>query len=77
MMAAGLLTIAHNSGGPKTDIVEHGETGFLATTADEYVEVNGPVFRDHAEKGAGVGDSIFRSNLFRMPKLVSSTTTTR
>lgn len=36
MMAAGLLTIAHNSGGPKTDIVEHGVTGFLATTAEEY-----------------------------------------
>jgi len=39
MMAAGLLTIAHNSGGPKTDIVEHGVTGFLATTADEYAQV--------------------------------------
>jgi len=36
MMAAGLLTVAHNSGGPKTDIVEDGITGFLATTADEY-----------------------------------------
>ncbi|CAJ1945238.1 unnamed protein product [Cylindrotheca closterium] len=39
MMAAGLLTIAHNSGGPKTDIVEHGVTGFLATTAEEYAQV--------------------------------------
>ena len=36
MMAAGLITIAHNSGGPKTDIVDHGRTGFLATTAEEY-----------------------------------------
>jgi alpha-1,2-mannosyltransferase len=36
MMAAGLITIAHNSGGPKLDIVKPGETGFLATTADEY-----------------------------------------
>jgi alpha-1,2-mannosyltransferase len=36
MMAAGLLTIAHNSGGPKTDIVEAGVSGFLATTVDEY-----------------------------------------
>lgn len=37
MMAAGLLTIAHNSGGPSTDIiVEPGITGYLATTADDY-----------------------------------------
>ncbi|ELR14454.1 asparagine-linked glycosylation 11 (alpha-1,2-mannosyltransferase) family protein [Acanthamoeba castellanii str. Neff] len=38
MMAAGLVTIAHNSGGPKTDIVEHGQTGFLAATEEEYAE---------------------------------------
>jgi alpha-1,2-mannosyltransferase len=36
MMAAGLITIAHNSGGPKLDIVKPGETGFLATTVDDY-----------------------------------------
>lgn len=41
MMASGLLTIAHNSGGPKSDIileVGRGGTGFLATTAEEYAE---------------------------------------
>jgi len=42
MMAAGLLTIAHNSGGPKSDIVLPGDntsaTGFLAITAEEYAE---------------------------------------
>jgi len=45
MMAAGLVVVAHNSGGPKTDIVKDlvrgGErqecrTGFLASTEDEY-----------------------------------------
>jgi alpha-1,2-mannosyltransferase len=37
MMASGLLTMAHNSGGPQTDIiVEPGVTGFLATTSEEY-----------------------------------------
>ena len=48
MMAAGLIVIAHNSGGPKSDIVvpyPHcrnddtsvaSTTGFLATTVDEY-----------------------------------------
>jgi alpha-1,2-mannosyltransferase len=50
MMAAGLIVIAHNSGGPKTDIVvplraentanmtTTTTTGFLASTVDEYAE---------------------------------------
>lgn len=39
MMAAGLLVVAHNSGGPKSDIVARpSETGFLATTAEEYAD---------------------------------------
>lgn len=49
MMAAGLVTVAHNSGGPKFDIIERPyldtcefnevdkiPTGFLASTAEEY-----------------------------------------
>ena len=53
MMAAGLVTIAHNTGGPKSDIVvPHGDkkqiTGFLASSVDEYADAmykalkNGP-----------------------------------
>jgi alpha-1,2-mannosyltransferase len=50
MMAAGLIVIAHNSGGPKSDIVvplPYGTnctatttmtTGFLASTVHEYAE---------------------------------------
>jgi alpha-1,2-mannosyltransferase len=41
MMNAGLLTIAHNSGGPKSDTIvpyQGQVTGFLATTADEYAK---------------------------------------
>jgi alpha-1,2-mannosyltransferase len=47
MMAAGLIVIAHNSGGPKSDIVVplHDNTqntmlttGFLASNVDEYAE---------------------------------------
>jgi len=38
MMALGLLTVAHNSGGPKTDILQHEVTGYLATTTEEYTE---------------------------------------
>ena len=39
MMSAGLITIAHNSGGPKSDIIvpfEGQPTGHLASTAEEY-----------------------------------------
>lgn len=38
-MAAGLITIAHRSGGPLADIIETTEgsrTGFLASEPDEY-----------------------------------------
>lgn len=38
MMAAGLLVVAHNSGGPKSDIITPRKTGFLASTAEEYAD---------------------------------------
>jgi alpha-1,2-mannosyltransferase len=38
MMAAGVIVVAHNSGGPKSDIVTPHQTGYLATTADEYAD---------------------------------------
>ncbi|XP_015601200.1 GDP-Man:Man(3)GlcNAc(2)-PP-Dol alpha-1,2-mannosyltransferase isoform X2 [Cephus cinctus] len=41
-MAAGLLMIAHASGGPRADIIEtqtSSQTGFLADEAEEYAEV--------------------------------------
>lgn len=37
-MAAGLITIAHESGGPKMDIITDGEDGFLARDAIEFGE---------------------------------------
>lgn len=37
MMAAGLIILAHKSGGPKMDIIKEGETGFLACDIDSYV----------------------------------------
>lgn len=39
MMAAGLIVVAHNSGGPKSDIItDVGKSGFLATTDAEYAD---------------------------------------
>lgn len=37
-LAAGLLTLVHNSGGPKLDIIGENETGFLAETCDEFAQ---------------------------------------
>lgn len=40
-MAAGKVVLAHNSGGPKLDIVvpfEGGQTGFLASDEDSYAD---------------------------------------
>ncbi len=39
MLAAGLVTIAHNSGGPKADIIQPGVNGFLASEVEEYAEL--------------------------------------
>lgn len=39
MVAAGLITVAHNSGGPKADIIQPGVNGFLASESDEYAEL--------------------------------------
>jgi len=36
MMAAGLIVVAHRSGGPQSDIIHPGKTGFLASNASEY-----------------------------------------
>ena len=45
--AAGLVTVAHNSGGPKADIVvpfQGAPTGFLAATEGEYAHAFARVF---------------------------------
>lgn len=42
LMAAGLVTVAHRSGGPRLDIIETSEgsrLGFLASTPDEYAHI--------------------------------------
>ena len=47
MMAAGVITIAHNSGGPRSDIVVRNRgvpTGILATSASEYADALEAVF---------------------------------
>jgi alpha-1,2-mannosyltransferase len=38
MMAAGLIVLAHDSAGPKMDIIKDKSCGFLCTDEDSYVE---------------------------------------
>ncbi|EFC47843.1 glycosyl transferase [Naegleria gruberi] len=50
-MAAGLITLSHNSGGPKSDIVTPNKTGFLAETEKEYSQaINDILSRYHTEE---------------------------
>ena len=37
-LASGLLTLTHNSAGPKLDIISEGETGFFAEDADSFAD---------------------------------------
>jgi alpha-1,2-mannosyltransferase len=71
--AAGLIPLAHNSGGPRADIVQEGETGFLASDPDQYaqalsrlfapgstVEAERVAMRARARKAAGrFSDEVF------------------
>lgn len=41
LMASGVIVVAHNTGGPRMDIVrpiDDQETGFLASSEEEYAE---------------------------------------
>jgi alpha-1,2-mannosyltransferase len=44
MMAAGLIVLAHKSGGPKMDIIEENQTGFFACDIDSYVAMMEQIF---------------------------------
>eukprot|EP00520_Triparma_pacifica_P010046 CAMPEP_0118635676 /NCGR_PEP_ID=MMETSP0785-20121206/2202_1 /TAXON_ID=91992 /ORGANISM="Bolidomonas pacifica, Strain CCMP 1866" /LENGTH=407 /DNA_ID=CAMNT_0006526723 /DNA_START=89 /DNA_END=1309 /DNA_ORIENTATION=- len=44
MMAAGLITIAHNSGGPKADIIKPGVDGYLADSVETYANALKEIF---------------------------------
>lgn len=42
--------IAHNSGGPKLDIITEGETGFLADSIKSYADALEVVWRMHSDE---------------------------
>ncbi|KII73456.1 GDP-Man:Man(3)GlcNAc(2)-PP-Dol alpha-1,2-mannosyltransferase [Thelohanellus kitauei] len=68
MMAAGLVMVAHRSGGPESDIVvdfEDKPVGFLAATTDEYVDVISRVFRMEDKELTMLRENAIRSVLQR------------
>lgn len=76
MMAAGLVTVAHNSGGPRDDIIdfssEDSRTGYLATSPEEYanaiedalrtLELNEQLEDSHIEVGVKYNRHDFKSD---------------
>lgn len=84
-MAAGLITMAHNSGGPREDIIDDGKSGFLADDvedfADKLLKVSNMSGRDrqtmrlHASrKSDQFSDRVFKENFVKlMDKFLSAT----
>lgn len=57
LMAAGLLTIGHRSGGPLLDIIETSESsrlGFLAVSAEEYAHIVKYILKMGSEEVEGI-----------------------
>ena len=73
MLAAGLIVIAHNSGGPKFDIINTNEgkrNGFLAETAEEYAECMRDVLDHydrykHVRQAAKDSSKLFSDEIFK------------
>mmetsp|Transcript_17189 Transcript_17189/g.26049 ORF Transcript_17189/g.26049 Transcript_17189/m.26049 type:complete len:382 (+) Transcript_17189:421-1566(+) len=82
MMASGLLVVAHDSGGPKSDIIviEPAETGFLASTADQYAQQmqraacwkDAEQMRQRAQTSVKrFSDDVFQTNFVQLMKTIS------
>jgi len=73
MMAAGLIVLAHKSGGSKMDIIEEGRTGFLASDIDSYATMMEQIFTmtddDRHQIQEQARDSIDRFNRLNFERL--------
>ena len=62
MMAAGVVVVAHDSGGPRSDIVSPGATGFLASDAASYADAVQRVGRMSPPELASLRDKALQSS---------------
>lgn len=75
MMAAGLLTVAHNSGGPKEDIVDPELTGFLADSVDSYASTIERIYHRYEEYRSIQPAAREKSKIFSDELFISQTLT--
>jgi alpha-1,2-mannosyltransferase len=73
MMAAGLIVLAHKSGGPKMDIIEEGQTGFFAGDIDSYATMMEQIFEMTVDERCQIQnrarDSVDRFNRLNFERL--------
>jgi len=73
MMAAGLIVLAHKSGGPKMDIIEENQTGFFACDIDSYATMMKQIFEmtvdEQSEIQQRARDSVERFNRLNFERL--------
>ena len=70
-MAAGSIVLAHKSGGPKMDIVNDGETGFLASDIDSYATMMRHIFdmkADERQKIVNAPDRVSIDSVWRISR---------
>lgn len=68
MMAAGLIILAHRSGGPKADLIIDGQTGFLADDLDSYATTMEQIFT-MTDNQRNDMQNIARDSLYRFDRL--------
>lgn len=74
-MAAGLITVAHNSGGPKADIIDDQKNGFLCDIVDDFAEKLASISRmDFEERQTIRKRAIEKSEKFSNDRFESSLT---
>lgn len=74
-MASGVISVAHNSAGPKEDIIgsfpEKGKKGYLASTEEEYAKVFEEIFSMNQDERLQIqqnartyADEVFSDEIF-------------
>jgi len=68
MMAAGMIVVAHKSGGAQMDIIDEGQTGFLASDIDSYATIMQQILEMTADERHKIQEQA-RNSVNRFDKL--------
>ncbi len=73
MMAAGMIVVVHKSSGPQMDIIDEGQTGFLASDIDSYATIMQQILEMTADERHKIQeqarDSVKRFNKLNFERL--------